>query len=267
VKAWSDGEAPAEADGSSAAALDLQLLLAYEWAADLEVKFGNAGLAEEYRKKANQLRATIATQDWDAGRGLFADQPSHRTYSQQVNTLAVLAHLKDGQASRSILEKTLSDATMAPASIYYRAYLNAALREADLGDRYLEQLDPWRTMLTQGLTTWAEWSGTDARSDCHAWGASPNYEIFRTVAGIDSAAPAFSRVRIAPHLGQLKDLHVTVPHPHGLIDERIEPQNESLKVTISLPGTVTGQFVWFGKQVQLHAGVNEFSVPVHHELH
>ena len=46
--------------------------------------------------------------------------------------------------------------------------VNAMLREVGLGDRYLASLGPWREMLGQGLTTWAEWSGADTRSDCHA---------------------------------------------------------------------------------------------------
>ena len=261
VKSWPDGEAPAEADGSSAAALDLQLLLAYDWAAELESHFGNRGLAEEYRQRREQLRSIILSTDWDAPRGLFADQPSHRTYSQQVNTLAVLAHLQKPDISRSILEKTLSDASLAPASIYFRAYVNAALREVGLGDQYLAQLAPWRTMLTQGLTTWAEWSGTDSRSDCHAWGASPNFEIYRTVAGIDTAAPGFKRVRIEPNLGPLTDLHVTVPHPRGTIDEVLKKDGSAVKVTVTLPLGTEGDFVWLGRPYPLHTGMNQLSVP------
>ncbi|MBN2318343.1 MAG: hypothetical protein JXR49_04665 [Acidobacteria bacterium] len=43
-----------------------------------------------------------------------------------------------------------------------------------------------------------------ARSDCHAWGSSPNIELYRTVLGIDSGAPGFAEVRMEPHLGALK---------------------------------------------------------------
>src|SRR5581483_5551954 len=93
VKEWPNGEPLAESDGSSAAALDLQLLLAYQWAVDLERTFGSPALASEYASAAERLKSTIVASDWDSSRGLFADQPSHRSYSQQVNTLAVLAHL------------------------------------------------------------------------------------------------------------------------------------------------------------------------------
>ena len=161
VKGWSNGESPADPDGSSAAALDLQLLLAYQWAGELESALGDKALAAEDREKAGQLRQTIRATDWDAGRGLFADQPSHRTYSQQVNTLAVLAHVADGDQARDVLTKTIADSSLAQSSIYFRAYTNATLREVGLGDKYLDVLGPWREMLGEGLSTWAEWNGPE----------------------------------------------------------------------------------------------------------
>jgi alpha-L-rhamnosidase len=260
VKAWPNGEAPAEADGSSSAPLDLQLLLAYRWAADLETALGSKALAAEYQAAADQLKTTILLTDWDAGRGLFADQPSHRTFSQHANTLAVLAHLLPEDQTRSVMEKTLTDKTLAQATIYYSAYVNAALREAGLGDRYLDQLGPWREMLADGLTTWAEWSGPDVRSDCHAWGASPNFEIFRTIAGIETSAPGYSRVRIAPNLGKLHDLHASVPHPKGSIDVELTLSDGKLTARVKLPPGTPGEFIWHGQKHELQAGENHLTL-------
>ena len=68
------------------------------------------------------------------------------------------------------------------------------------------------------MTTWAEIPDiNNARSDCHAWGASPNIEFFRTILGIDSDAPGFARIKIVPHLGSLKNIHGEIPHPRGKI--------------------------------------------------
>src|SRR5664279_2652728 len=58
VKEWNNGVPPLSDEGSSAP-LDLQLLLAYDWAADVESALGSPALGEEYRKSATQLRATI----------------------------------------------------------------------------------------------------------------------------------------------------------------------------------------------------------------
>jgi alpha-L-rhamnosidase len=261
VKQWSNGESPAEADGSSAAALDLQLILAYQWARDLENTLGSKALSEEYQSAAGKLKATVLATDWDPARGLFADQPSHRTYSQQVNTLAVLARVPDREQSGLIMQRVLDNPSLAQSSIYFRAYTNAALREAGMGDKYLGSLGPWREMLKQGLTTWAEWNGPDARSDCHAWGASPNFELFRTVAGIEPIAPGFRRVRVAPHLGDLKHLAAHMPHPKGEILVDFTHENaHRLGGDVTLPSGVTGVLEWGGVSQPLHEGKNHFQM-------
>jgi hypothetical protein len=252
VNGWPSGEAPGDSDGSSAV-FDLQLALAYDWGAGIEAVVGNGGMADAYRARATKLKAFVLAKDWDAARGLFADQPSHRTWSQHVNTLALLAHLTPPAQGRAVFEKMISDSSLAPASIYFRAYTNAALREVGLGDRYLEQLDPWREILKNGLTTWAE-KGEPARSDCHAWGASPNYELLRTVAGIDSMAPGFARVRIAPNLGSLTQVHARMPHPKGEIDVVLVKRAGKLTADVELPAGITGEFEWAGAKRALAAG-------------
>src|SRR5436189_254795 len=69
-----------------------------------------------------------------------------------------------------------------------------------------------------GMTKWVEISNiSETRSDCHAWGASPNIEFYRTILGIDSDAPGFSKIKIEPHLGDLKNAEGSIPHPHGTI--------------------------------------------------
>lgn len=255
TKHWTDGVAPGETDGSSSAALDLQLLLGYRWAAQLERALGSPALADEDNAAAEKLKATILKTDWDAGRGLFADQPSHRTYSQQVNTLAMLAHLVAPQDAGAVVQKIFSDPNLEQSSIYFRAYTNAALREAGMGDRYLASLEPWGEMLKDGLTTWSEWNGPDTRSDCHAWGASPNFETFRTLVGIDSAAPGFRRVRIAPNIGALKHVSASVPHPKGEIV--VELSNEArFTADVTLPAGISGEFVRAGLSKPLHPGPN-----------
>jgi hypothetical protein len=159
------------------------------------------------------------------------------------------------------MERTLSDNSLAPASIYFRAYLNGALREVGLGDRYLDSLGPWREMLAQGLTTWAEWNGTDARSDCHAWGASPNFELLRTVGGIESGAPGFRRVLIAPNLGSNKHIVVSMPHPKGEIDLDLMRNDEThLTADVTLPDGVNGQFEWNGLFRPLAPGKNHLEI-------
>jgi hypothetical protein len=259
VKQWPRGVPPGEADGSSSAAIDLQLLLAYRWAGELEAALGNHALGVDYVARAEQLKKTVAASDWDEAKGLFADQPSHRSYSQHVNTLAVLARVAEPARAREIVNRILSDSTLTSASIYFRAYLNSTLRQVGLGDRYLSTLDPWREMLKDGLTTWAEWNGPDSRSDCHAWGASPNYEFFRTIVGVEPVAPGYSQVRIAPNLGSLHHVEATIPHPKGEMQIDLSSEGGKKTASIQLPPGISGTLEWAGRSHALRPGQNHVS--------
>jgi hypothetical protein len=154
------------------------------------------------------------------------------------------------------MQKAISDPSLARSTIYFRAYTNGALREAGLGDQYLQMLGPWREMLGEGLTTWAESDVPDTRSDCHAWGASPNFELIRTIAGIESAAPGFRKVRIAPNLGTLEEVRARMPHPKGEIRVDLKQQNGKLSANINLPSGISGEFDWKGATRDLSAGSN-----------
>ena len=257
VPEWPNGEAPQEADGG-AALNDLQLLLALDWAAEMEKAAGLPELAQVYGERARTLRATIRALYWDAERQLFADTPARKLFSQHTNTLAVLAGATGGAEARELMRRTLTAPGLAQGALYFKFYLHQALAKVGEGDRYLEQLDDWRGMLANGLTTFAEVvdrPGHPSRSDCHAWSASPNIEMMRTVLGVDSAAAGFARVVVRPHLGQLKFVEGAVPHPQGSIEVRVEATGE---VRVSTP--VEGEFLWRGTRRELHAGENRFTV-------
>ncbi len=253
---WPRGVPPSEADGVSAQ-LNLQLLLAYQWAAQMESALGSKALAEEYRRSEAALRAAIQSAYWNAERRLYADTPEKADYSQHTNALAILAGLIQGAEAGALMDRILGDKSLVECSIYFRHYLHSALNEAGAGDRYLDLLGEWRTMLERGLTTWAE-HADPVRSDCHAWGASPNYELFRTVLGIDSAAPGFRRVVIRPFLGKLKRVSGAIPHPQGEIAVSLALSDDGrLEAQISLPKGVEGEFVWRDRRHAVPAGTSK----------
>jgi hypothetical protein len=258
ARAWPRGVPPE--DGSSAS-LDLQLLLAYGEAADLEQAVGSPARAGELREASARLRATIPARYWDAARGLFADTPARTQFSQHANVLAVLAGVVEGEQARAVMDRVLSDASLVPCSIYFRHYLHAALNRAGLGDRYLDLLGPWRQMLAEGLTTWAETSEPDVRSDCHAWGASPNFELFRTVLGIDSAAPGFRRVIVRPFPGRLSHAAGAIPHPRGEVAVSWQVRAGQLDADVRLPDGVEGDLVWGEVRRPLASGHSRLTLP------
>ncbi|WP_346860835.1 alpha-L-rhamnosidase C-terminal domain-containing protein [uncultured Draconibacterium sp.] len=257
---WVEGIPPMGKDGSSAV-LDLQLLWAYQVAADLENWMGIKELAAEYENKAAQLKKTIKEKYWDESRQLYADRPEKDLFSQHANTLAILNRIVSKEEAHRIAATLLSDTTLAPASIYFKFYLHQALTLAGYGNDYLSWLDKWRENIAMGLTTWAETSEiNETRSDCHAWGSSPNIEFFRIVLGIDSDAPGFSKVKIEPHLGDIKEIGGEIPHPAGKIKVHYSVKEKKLKAIIDLPSNTSGVFVWEGKAYDLKAGLNTISI-------
>lgn len=234
VEGWQGGRPPSEPDVMPAS-IHLQLLLALQSAAELEEALGIAALAERCRTQAQRL-ARAVQQFWSPERRLFSEDLAHRHWSQHANALAVLAGLPPSpQEARELMLRVEPPQEMAKCSVYFRYYLDRAMVAAGLGDRYLSRLATWEFMLKEGLTTWAETDNPYTRSDCHAWGASPNIEFFRTVLGVDSAAPGWSKVIVKPHLGPLQRVSGTVPHPKGLIEVKVERDGARYRIDVKAP--------------------------------
>jgi len=258
-KGWNFGIAPIGNDGSSAS-LDLQLLWAYQVVARLEDSLGMKAFAVEYSKKALILAQTIKTKYWDYNKQLFADTKEKNYFSQHPNILAILTNVASGDKAKQLAQKIITDTSLTQATIYFQYYLNQALRKTGFGDLYLDRLQVWKNNLANGLTTWAEISNIDAaRSDCHAWGASPNIEFFRIVLGIDSDAPGFNKIRIEPHLGALKNANGIMPHPKGEIKvSYLFSDAGKLNAVISIPAGTSGVFLWKGKKYVLKGAETKF---------
>jgi len=257
---WNYGMAPKGSKGGSAM-LDLQLMLAYQEAAEMEAKMGMPAFAALYKSKAAQLKHTIQAKYWDAAKGLYADTEDKNVFSQHTNSLAILAGLSTGADATALSKKILSDTSLTQCTIYFKYYMHLALVRGGLGNDYMKWLDVWRNNLKMGLTTWAEISDLpNSRSDCHAWGASPNIEFFRTVLGIDSYAPGFAKIKIEPHLGDITTIGGEMPHPNGKISVNYAMEKTGWKIKVELPVKTSGVFVWKGKSYPLKAGENQIKI-------
>ncbi|MDD4992840.1 MAG: alpha-L-rhamnosidase C-terminal domain-containing protein [Paludibacter sp.] len=250
------GWGPMGADGS-AAMYDVQLLLAYQWAADMENAIGVPFYAEYYANKAKQLTETIKHKYWNSEKKLFADTYEKKGYSQHVNSLAILANIVDTEDLAAVGNNLLTDKSLTQCTVYFKYYLHQALNKAGFGNDYMSWLGIWRENIKLGLTTWAEDSRLNTvRSECHAWGASPNIDFFRIVLGIDADAPGFSKIKIEPHLGTMTKVGGEMPHPNGKISVNYELKKNKWQINISLPQATPGKLVWKGKTYELKPGIN-----------
>jgi alpha-L-rhamnosidase len=266
------GVPPQEPDGGSTF-LTLQFVEALQAAAEMEGKFGSQERVREYQEIIRRASEALNRESWDTERGLYSDTPARKSWSKQANVLAVMLDVAPRDQQQAILkrvlaaknhESTVVDGKTVPAmsemSYYFRFYLNRALEHAGLGDMYLSQLEPWYKMLDLGLSTWAE-TPEPTRSDCHAWSASPNYDLLTIVAGIRPGAPGFKTVRIEPHLEGLHQFTASMPHPNGTIETSYRLDGSRWTATVTLPPGVDGQFSWKNKISPLHSGTQTVTLP------
>jgi len=259
-KGWGFGTPPQSADGGSAI-LDMQLLWAYQQAAEMESQTGIKLYADLDKQKAAQLKQTIQQKYWDTGKMLYSDTKEKATFSQHANALALLTGVVNDADKLAFSKRLAADSSLAKCSLYFDYYLHEALVKGGLGDDYMNWLGPWRESIKMGLTTWAEEPNLNqTRSDCHAWASSPNIEFFRAVLGINSNAPGFTQVRIEPHLGKLTKAGGEIPHPNGKIAVSYVFKHSKWKINVSLPANTTGIFVWKGTTHTLKAGDNSFDI-------
>jgi alpha-L-rhamnosidase len=257
---WSEtdriGGVPPGARGGSSI-LSLQQAITLEQAAELMGHYGRLDLASKYRSLAQRIRTAVWSTCWDAQRGLLADTPQKQSFSQHANIFGVLSGAIPDSTQKGVLQRVMADKSLTQATLYFRFYLFEALHKTGMGDQFLPQLAPWYTMLDRGLTTFAE-QADPTRSDCHAWSASPNYELLSLVCGVRPAEPGFGRVTVTPRLGTLKFVECALPHPSGTISLLFVPQeNGRLAGQITLPDGVSGQLIWQGKVIALRSGRNE----------
>jgi alpha-L-rhamnosidase len=269
-KDFAFGMPPQDVDGGSSP-LTLQYVEALRYAAELESRFGDQVRVQRYREAESRATAAIREMCWNNSYGLVADTPAQKHYSQHANILGVWLDVIPAEKQQDVLTKILSTSDpgftfpgslpdMTEATYYFRFYLARALDHAGLGDRYLDLLKPWRDMVARGLTTWAE-QPEPTRSDAHAWSAHPNFDFLTIVAGIRPKTPGFSSVTIEPHLGGLKNVVSVVPTPKGSIEASFRSDPAGVDAEIALPPNVTGELVWKGQTMVLHAGRQQVQLP------
>jgi hypothetical protein len=246
------------ADGGSSI-ITLQFAYALQRAAEVEASFGNNYQAGQYTNLASSLKKKVMDLCWDESKGLLADTPEKKVFSQHANIFGVLTGTFPGSMEKDVLNKVLSDKYLIQCTLYFRFYLAQALKKAGMGNLYVGNLGPWKTMLERGLTTFAE-KPDPTRSDCHAWSASPNYDLLATVCGIEPGSPGFKTVLIKPNPGELTFVEGTMPHPDGNIHVIYRVNGKKLQAEIDLPPGLTGEIEWNGQKHSLKEGKQSIDI-------
>ncbi len=262
---WSDtersGGVPDGARNGGSAILSLQYAYTLQQAAELFRNYdADSPEAFAWSRLAARIAEETRKQCWDDTRQLLADTPEKRAFSQHANIWAVLTDAVPKQEQPALLRRVMADTSIRQATYYFKFYLFEALKKTKLGDEFLPQLAPWRAMIANGLSTFAE-SPEPVRSDCHAWSASPVYEFLSTVCGINPGAPGFAMVRIEPFLGNLEFAEGQMPHPAGKISVRLQKTaTGGLFADVELPDGVKGMLRWKDKGIPLRPGLQHIDL-------
>jgi hypothetical protein len=259
---WNDafpgGTPPGAMDGNSSV-ITLQFVYTLRQAAQLFDYFGRKEMSKHYVTLANALAKKTYEDCFDKKKMEMADTPEKNSYSQHAGIMAILAEAIPASEEQTVMKNILYDSTLSQATFYYRFYLTRAMVKAGMANLYYSQLTPWRDMLKNGLTTFAE-KPDPTRSDCHAWSASPIYDFLATICGIMPSSPGFKTVAVAPAFGELTEIKGTMPVRDGEITVMLIRKDKNISGEIILPKNLSGELKWNGKTIALHAGSQKIAL-------
>lgn len=250
---WHAGVPPGATEAGSAP-VNLQWLLALRQAAELEMWAGEPELASRARRIADKLERTIDAVFWVEERGMWADDPAHRHFSEHSQCLALLCGGFSGEHRGRALAGLLATPEAAPnlarCSIYFSHYKLEALAHSGRGGaELLAAMEEWWRRAESGFVTTPEES-EPSRSDCHAWGAHPLFHFYASVLGIRPGSPGFRTVRVMPQPGDLRRVEGAMVHPAGgeirvCVEQDIGGET---RIAVRLPASVSGELVWEGRR-------------------
>ena len=258
------GEATGAVDALYAAAL-LDYADLSEWAGET--------LRATAARAAHSATKDALERLWDDERGVYVDalhangRPGRRV-SQQTNALAIVGNVAPedrwGRMLDYVLDParvrvTLSNADLpekehwlyqrwepvgfdserhvVAAQPFMRHFLHDAVARAGRQERIAELCLDWLPQLERGNTTFEEFWHAEpgAASRCHAWSATPTYDLTSYVLGVrpvvESAADlGFRRVLVEPDFLHCERVAGSIPTPHGELHVELSPCSGWLRV-------------------------------------
>ncbi|MGO8837499.1 MAG: alpha-L-rhamnosidase C-terminal domain-containing protein [Limisphaerales bacterium] len=254
VPEWHDGDAPDAVTGVSSLN-NLLYVYALQKSAQVEDSLGEPLLAQRLRAKAERTAGAVRASFWDETRGLMADNLAHTEFSEHGQCLALLTDTLTGDQARRCFDQLLTAPDLKRTTIYFSFYLMETWQKFGRGDLIVDRINFWKDLVKQGLKTPVEAPG-NTRSDCHAWGSHPLFQLHASVAGIRPTSPGFRTVRIAPLPGNLPKIVSRTPHPDGFIALDLAFAGNRCRGSVELPPGITGVFVWHGRELKLTGGAN-----------
>lgn len=251
-------------------ALNALYVAALRVAADIARRVDHGRAAVHYDRLAQQVGDAVNRLLWDETRGVYADARRDgrlsRRISQQSNAAAIAfgvaprerwariwARVLDPQ--RLVLTYALgSDGKVTPfdestavvqAQPFYCHFLHRALRMDGRVAAIVDNIrSRWSELLANGESTLREtWQLDPITSMCHAWSATPTFDLSTDVLGVSPLAPALRQLRIAPQLLDLTWARGSFPTPHGELLVAWTHQAGRLELEVGVPEGCSAEIV------------------------
>lgn len=175
-----------------------------------------AAAAEKYSGLADAISDTMRPKYWDARKGMFADTFSRSDFSQHVNVLAILCGVVEGEEASALLHRITDDRTVMPCSVFFRYYLQQAMKLTGNGAMLFDGLRIWRDQLALGLTTWAE-QPEPSRFGLPCVERQSEHRILQDHSGYRFRCPGIPAGEDRTLSGRFEAGFGAVPHPAGKI--------------------------------------------------
>lgn len=261
------------------AILNAQFLDVLVFLVGLAEKFGDAAHERKFRTHAERLGPAIDRTFWDATEGCYRDYKHHgqlHGISFMTNAYLVLKGVTvDEEKIRTLVRRVfefesadehfrqqidayylkrqshhafgdaLKDRVVV-AQPFFMHHVNQFFAKVGRYDLLGKFLHKWLPMLELGPTgtIWETWS-IDG-SECHAWAATPAFDLSTHVLGVRPLAAGFAKVEIAPHFLDLAWARGTFPTCQGPVEVSWQwhPDHAppTAEVAVTVPAGVPTQF-------------------------
>ncbi len=250
------------------AILNAQFMDVLQFVGGLATKFGDHVRAKQFLDKAATLREKIDQTFWDPAEGCYRDflhQGKLHQLSYMTNAYLVLHEVTtDATKITSILARifefpgseeniaaqidgfytkrmshhafgdTLKERVVV-AQPFFQHHVHKFFSKIGRSDLIMKYVQKWVPMLDIGKTgtIWETWS-IDG-SECHAWAATPAYDLSTYWLGVRPSKPGFESVEVAPTFHGLERVEGVFPACKGDIAVAWTRQGASVHVIPFMP--------------------------------
>lgn len=244
--------------------------------------------AKRWKKLNKTLRINADKAFWDESRGIYIDARTieglSEVASQQGNSAAIdfgiapkekwdrifsaildKKRIKLTRAWKWDIERPFNAATdIILAQPYFSHFLHQALGIADRIDDIVKNIKQrWMPMLKEGNTFWETWQISEITSRCHAFSATPTWDLSTYILGVKAIKKGFLEFKVKPYFKGLSWVKGKVPTPAGMIVVAWRRGEKMIEIEVQVPkglhGTLEISDSDLNKiQYELRSGENNF---------